>query len=167
MPNQNWLVEMRESLENGADVVGGVSEPLFKPGIKKPIWWDTVLLGPYVAVGNQYLKFDYDKIWGCNFAIKNYVINKIGYFDEDLGMRRSNPKLLAEDSEFVYRAARSGLKLQFNSNALVYHRLNADRINLANFKTADNRQRYEIKNVLKPGQHDIYYLKPFEVLTLS
>jgi len=149
LPAQNWLVEMRESLKKGADVVGGVSEPLFKPGIKKPIWWDTVLLGPYVAVGNQYLKFGYDKIWGCNFAFSNNVIDKIGYFDEDLGMRRSYPKLLAEDSEFFDRAARSGLTVQFNSNAIVYHRLNADRINLANFKKRAWQEGRTIKQLSK------------------
>lgn len=149
LPSKNWLAEMRKSLEQGVDIVGGVSEPLFKPGIKKPIWWDTVLLGPYVAVGNQYLKFAYDGIWGCNFAIRNDVINKIGYFDEKLGMRRSYPKLLSEDSEFVNRAARSGLTVQFNSNATVYHRLNAERINLANFRKRAWQEGKTIKEVNK------------------
>ncbi|MBN2604095.1 MAG: glycosyltransferase family 2 protein [Candidatus Thermoplasmatota archaeon] len=132
-PNSNWFVEMSKSLEKGADVVGGVSRPFFNKGFKEPIWWDEVLMGPYVAVGNQFLNF-YDKIWGCNFAIRKDVVNKIGYFDKNLGMRRASPKLLAEDSEFVDRAVRSGLVVRFNSRAVVQHRLNADRINLLNFK---------------------------------
>jgi GT2 family glycosyltransferase len=128
------LIEIKKSFEAGAEVVGGVLKPLFKPGIKKPIWWDEALMGPYAAVGNQYLKFRQNAIWGGNFAIRRDAVEKIGYFDGNLGLSKSGLKLLAEDSEFVARAVRSGLIVQFNPHAIVYHKLNAKRINLASFR---------------------------------
>lgn len=134
LPDQLWFAEMLKSFEAGADVVGGVSMPLFKPGVKTPLWWDEALIGPYVAVGNQHIKFKQDGIWGCNFALRRDAIEKIGCFDEDLGLRKYGPKLLAEDSEFVKRAVLNGLIVQFNPHAVVYHKLNAKKINLANLR---------------------------------
>jgi len=131
LPTQRWLIEIKKSLEAGAAIVGGVSRPLFKRSFKKPVWWDEALMGPYVAVGNQYIKFKHNGIWGCNFAIRKDAIEKIGYFDEGLGLRKSVPKLLGEDSEFVKRAVRNGLIVQFNPFAEVYHKLDANRISLA------------------------------------
>jgi len=56
LPTQFWLMELNKSLQTGVDVVGGVSRPFFKSGFITPIWWDEALIGPYVAVGNQYVK---------------------------------------------------------------------------------------------------------------
>ncbi len=132
--NSSWLTEMRNSLEAGIDIVGGVSEPLFEPGFQTPIWWDEILLGPYVAVGNQYVKYVPDSIWGCNFSIRSSLVNDIGFFNENLGLRKYGPKLLYEDSEFVKRATKKGFSVQLNKSAVVYHKLNSRRINLASFK---------------------------------
>jgi GT2 family glycosyltransferase len=109
-------------------------------------------MGPYVAVGNQYLKLAHDNIWGCNFAIRKDIIKKIGFFDEELGMRRDYPKLLAEDVEFVDRAVRNGFAVQFNSHAIIQHRLDSNRINFANFKKRAWQEGQTFKNLSKKGE---------------
>lgn len=151
LPAQRWFTEILKSFEAGADVVGGMSKPLFKLGVKTPLWWDEALIGPYVAVGNEYLKFKQNSIWGCNFALRKDATEKIGCFDKNLGLRKSGPKLLAEDSEFVTRAVQSGLTVQFNPYAVVYHKLDGKKINLANLRMRAWQEGRTMKELKKYG----------------
>jgi glycosyltransferase involved in cell wall biosynthesis len=161
LPTRGWLLEIKKSLELGTDIVGGVSKPLFRSMVKAPLWWDEALIGPYVAVGNQYIKFKHDGIWGCNFAINKKAIKKIGYFDEDLGLRKAVPKLLDEDSEFVRRAVRNGLSVQLNPYAMVYHKLDVKRINLGDIRIRAFQQGLTMKELIKKydAYTDVTFLK--------
>jgi len=128
LPDKRWLTEVKNCLQVRSDMVGGPSRPLFIKKTRPPIWWDQVLLGPYVAVGNEYIKSKTSAIWSCNLAVKKSIIENIGYFDETLGPRKYARKTHMEDTEFVRRAVRHGLKVVFNPRAVVYHKLDHNRL---------------------------------------
>ncbi len=54
-----------------------------------------------------------------NFAVRADVFRALGGFDEGLGA--GTPFPAAEDTDFVYRALRKGLRLRYVPEAIVYH----------------------------------------------
>lgn len=152
LPAPSWLAEVWKSLNSGAELVGGVSKPLFSPGYRQPFWWDESLIGPYVAVGNQYVKLTHNAIWGCNFALVKDIISKIGPFDENFGLRKQGPKLLAEDWEFVMRAVKSKLRVEFNHRAIVYHKVNSGRINFTSLRNRALQAGLTLKRIDKKNR---------------
>jgi len=144
LPNRSWLFEMKKSLEDGADLIGGPSKPLFPNGLKIPRWWDESLIGRYVAVGNGP-----DRIWGCNLGIKKRVITDIGYFDESLGPQKGHPSIYGEDVEFVNLVRQKKLSVMFNPRAVVYHKLNAERLCVEYYKKRAVKEGYSIKELSK------------------
>jgi GT2 family glycosyltransferase len=54
-----------------------------------------------------------------NFAVRSEVFRSLGGFDEGLGAGTAFPS--AEDTDFVYRALRKGLRLRYVPEAIVYH----------------------------------------------
>ncbi|NVM22960.1 MAG: glycosyltransferase [Desulfobacterales bacterium] len=134
IPADSWLYELEKSLDSGADVAGGVTKPRFLLKRRIESWWDEALLGGYIAVGNEYAKFTNNSIWGCNFAVKKDVTEKIGYFDESLGLRRFGPQVLGEDIDFILRAAKRRLDVRVNAQAIVYHTIDECKLNLSYLK---------------------------------
>ncbi len=59
-------------------------------------------------------------IIGCNVAFKREIFDAIGYFDPDFGPG-SNHQLVVEDVDFLYRVCKSGFKIVYSPNVLVYH----------------------------------------------
>jgi glycosyltransferase involved in cell wall biosynthesis len=58
-------------------------------------------------------------IHGCNMSLHREVINRIGMFDPSFGagaLFRS-----AEDTEYVYRAHRAGIRIEYVPDCVVYH----------------------------------------------
>lgn len=54
-----------------------------------------------------------------NFAVRSEAFRALGGFDEGLGAGTAFPS--AEDTDFVYRALRKGLRLRYVPEAIVYH----------------------------------------------
>src|SRR5262245_4735180 len=59
-------------------------------------------------------------IIGCNVAFKREIFDAIGYFDPDFGPG-SNHQLVVEDVDFLYRVCKSGFKIVYCPDVLVYH----------------------------------------------
>jgi GT2 family glycosyltransferase len=59
-------------------------------------------------------------IIGCNVAFKREIFGAIGYFDPDFGPG-SNHRLVVEDVDFLYRVCKSGFKIVYCPQVLVYH----------------------------------------------
>lgn len=145
LPKTNWLSEMRKTLNNGADVVGGSSEALFVKGTKPPLWWDEALLGGYVAVGNSYISAKTGAIWSCNLAIRKEMTKKIT-FDEAIGLRRGT-NIYGEDAKFVKRAISCGANVVFNSRAIVHHKINERRLRFEYQKTRALHEGFSLRIV--------------------
>jgi GT2 family glycosyltransferase len=144
LPETDWLSKIKKSLVEGADIVGGPSRPFFIHRIEPPLWWDAAMLGPYVAVGNEYILSKEYALWTCNFAMRDVVAKKIT-FDETLGMRKHGPQIYGEDSSFVKRATRYGFKVVFNPDAIVQHRLDNTRLTLKYLKMRALREGFSLK----------------------
>jgi glycosyltransferase involved in cell wall biosynthesis len=56
---------------------------------------------------------------GCNLAFRRAVIDVVGEFDAEFGP--GGPTGGAEDSDFIYRAALAGLRIEYTPDVLVYH----------------------------------------------
>jgi glycosyltransferase involved in cell wall biosynthesis len=142
LPAENWLLEMRETLGR-ADVVGGVSKPFFVDRVIPPLWWSEAMLGFYVAVGNEYILLK-EGIWSCNLGVRKEVTKKV-IFDQAMGLRKHGSKVYGEDTKFVKKAIECGFKVVFNSRAIVYHRLNNNRITLKYFKSRALQEGFSLR----------------------
>src|SRR5215475_13817911 len=72
----------------------------------------------------------FNLIIGCNMAFARYVFDEVGMFDTDFGVGAKFAS--AEDSDFLYRAYKRGLKIIYSPDVLVYHnhgRRNDEQIN--------------------------------------
>lgn len=56
---------------------------------------------------------------GCNLAVPRAVFETIGLFDENFGP--GAPFRAAEDTEFVYRAFKAGVPIQYIPDLVIYH----------------------------------------------
>jgi GT2 family glycosyltransferase len=63
----------------------------------------------------------YGSVIGANMAVRRETFAKIGVFDLFLAPGSTRTALCIEDSDFVYRACRSGLKVAYSPEPLVYH----------------------------------------------
>jgi GT2 family glycosyltransferase len=61
----------------------------------------------------------FNLIIGCNMAFARPVFDEVGMFDTDFGAGTKFAS--AEDSDFLYRAYKKGLKLIYSPEVLVYH----------------------------------------------
>jgi glycosyltransferase involved in cell wall biosynthesis len=90
-------------------------------------------------------------IIGCNMAFKREIFDVIGCFDPDFGPG-SNHQLIAEDVDVLYRVCKSGLKLVYSPDLLVYH--NHGRRKHANWESVNRhyvrgRGAFYCKHVLR------------------
>jgi GT2 family glycosyltransferase len=58
-------------------------------------------------------------IHGCNMAMSRDVVERIGVFDPDFGAGAQFRS--AEDTEYIYRAHRAGLRVEYVPDCIVYH----------------------------------------------
>jgi len=117
----DWIKRIQDTICNGADIVGGIAEPLYLS--PPPKWWVADLFGFFVGIKNK-------DIIGTNFAVKKEVFNKIGYFNEDLG-RKGGILISCEEIEFRERAKKAGLKLMFDENIKVYHKVSSKKMTIS------------------------------------
>ncbi len=102
IPNPFWLMEMRKSMEEGADIVAGRSIAI---GYKAFEELERVEL--------YYRGYDVT-FPSCNLAYRKELFERIGGF---------NPYFVtAEDIDLNIRAVDAGGKIVHNPNAIVYHR---------------------------------------------
>jgi GT2 family glycosyltransferase len=124
---KNWIAEMLKGMSE-AHVLGGKIQPLYQE--KPPEWWSEKDFGGFVGVGNIWEKDLFAKIWGTNLMISKEVFHRIGFFNPNLG-RQKGKLLSCEEKDFIYRARKKGLKVQFMPEAVVYHKVKSQRMTLS------------------------------------
>jgi len=80
---------------------------------------------------------DLHSLNGANIAIRRAVFDRAGYFDERLGPGASGT---SEDVEIAQRIRRAGMKIAYMSRAIVYHRVDRERLTEQYFKQTHWRQ---------------------------
>jgi glycosyltransferase involved in cell wall biosynthesis len=74
---------------------------------------------------------------GANFFVSREVFDRVGGFDERIGPGASGT---SEDVEFAHRLARCSVPIGYAPTAIVYHRIDPDRLTEAYFKQSHWRQ---------------------------
>jgi len=145
IPDANWIKEIiYHMIEYDADIVGGPCLPKYLG--RKPSWWNSRVLGCYLAVYNTF-------IVGCNLAIKREVFDKVGLFKVHLG-RIKELKISNEDVDFIFRANKKGAKITYCGRIRVYHFVMPNRLSL----------RYLVKRAWYQGV-SIYLMLGHEFMT--
>jgi GT2 family glycosyltransferase len=80
---------------------------------------------------------DLHSLNGANIAIRRAVFDRAGYFDERLGPGASGT---SEDVEIAQRIRRAGMKIAYMPGAIVYHRVDRERLTEQYFKQTHWRQ---------------------------
>jgi GT2 family glycosyltransferase len=146
IPDPHWLENITREFSSRPDlgILGGRIE-LFDPR-DKPITIRTWLDRRTLSSGTEVFYF----IAGCNMAIRRGVLQVVGEFDPDLGP--ASPSDAAEDADFIYRAFRKGVRVEYVPDILVYHnhgrRTDLDVRNLKH-KYFRGRGAFYAKNILR------------------
>ncbi len=132
--------------EYDSDCVFGKILPLWSHA-KIPIWlkrdkrlWKC--LG-YLDYGEQHILVTNNKhqFYGANFSIKLHAINKIGYFDINLGIK-GNVHYLGEESDYFAKLLSTHSKIVYSPKMVVYHKV----------KDSDMTKSYFLKWHYEGGQ---------------
>ncbi|MGB2589050.1 MAG: glycosyltransferase family 2 protein [Candidatus Acidiferrum sp.] len=116
IPDAHWIENIAREFSSRADlgVLGGRIE-LYDPR-DLPITIRTSRERLVLSNGAGVFSF----IAGCNMAIRREVLQRVGPFDTKLGP--GSPKdTVADDPDYVYRAFRSGAKVEYVPDILVHH----------------------------------------------
>jgi glycosyltransferase involved in cell wall biosynthesis len=108
----------------------------------------------------------FNLIIGCNMAFVRSIFDEVGMFDADFGTGARFAS--AEDSDFLYRAYKKGLKIIYSPDVLVYHnhgRRNDERIKALYRGYAIGRGAFYCKYILMADK-DVYHLASSEILSL-
>jgi len=80
---------------------------------------------------------DLHSLNGANIAIRRTVFDRVGYFDERLGPGASGT---SEDVELAQRIRKADMKIAYMNRAIVYHRVDRERLTEQYFKQTHWRQ---------------------------
>jgi GT2 family glycosyltransferase len=80
---------------------------------------------------------DLHSLNGANIAIRRTVFDRVGYFDERLGPGASGT---SEDVDLALRIRKAGMKIAYMKRAIVYHRVDPERLTERYFKQTHWRQ---------------------------
>jgi GT2 family glycosyltransferase len=91
---------------------------------------------------------------GANFFMSRELFNRVGGFDERLGPGASGT---SEDVDLARRLIRSGVSISYAPKAVVYHRIDRDRLTEAYFKQSHRRQGVSRFLIRKQGGAEILF----------
>ena len=131
----NWLSLLWRSFqETGAQAIGGRVLPLWVDG--RPEWLTDQLMRDLGALG--LLDFGIERIvvsqrtdrhywWvGSNIAVRREVLDRLGGFDER--------RIRGQDVELFTRYRDAGVKIVYEPSAVVYHKIDAQRLTPEHFR---------------------------------
>jgi len=125
-----WLHGIRDAfIEHRADLVGGRVD-LWWEELERPTWLPAVADSILSANNGGDKVTVLDAPWrviGANFAFRREVFDRVGAFDEALGRTASN-LLGGEESDFVWRTLRQGLRVLYVPGARLKHWVPAQRV---------------------------------------
>ncbi|BCX89352.1 glucosyl-dolichyl phosphate glucuronosyltransferase [Methylomarinovum tepidoasis] len=126
--SQNWLVELEETFNDpNIACMGGKSIPLFDAGELPWLTEDILSIYGSTRSGDLPKLMHYpEHPFGLNMAFRREVFETVGLFNPNLGRKGSN-LLSNEESELFWRIHCAGLKVAYNPNAIIYHRIPKER----------------------------------------
>lgn len=125
-----WLERLYTVYNSDPDVGAAVGKILVLWEHGKPAYVDEYFEG-YFGKFNQgemrkTLIFP-DYLFGSNMSLRRNIALEVGGFREDLGRKGKN-LLAAEETDLFYRLSLKGIKVVYEPNAVVYHRVLAERL---------------------------------------
>jgi len=134
-PDEQWLANLRTVFDaHNCMGVGGRIIP--KWNAPKPSWLQMEApygIGPGVlgdfSLGEE-PKETRIPPWGGNMAFRREAFERYGHFRTDLGLVGTQ-RMLGEDTEFGRRLIKAGEKIVYTPLAVVYHRVDQDRLTKA------------------------------------
>ena len=144
-PASDWLVAMEKMLiAHAPDAIGGRIEVMFE-GIARPPWLRDELLGFLGKLDHgpeeKLLTSASTPTFTGNAAYRVATLREIGGFDPMLG-RRGNINLGGEDTELYRQLVRLGHMIWWAPRAVVFHRIQALKIDRRYFLELHYRQGY-------------------------
>jgi glycosyltransferase involved in cell wall biosynthesis len=138
LPSTDWLsAYVRAFQETGADFAAGRILPLWE--VTPPGWMSPALHGVLSAAdgGTRRLPIrngakDAIMPLGANMALRRHVVDRIGGWNTDLGKLQGTLRT-GEDHDFFLRMIDAGFHGVFEPEALVEHRVPAERLKLQYF----------------------------------
>ena len=132
LPRVDWVAAVAAAMDRWkADGVGGRILPRWE--MPPPAWLehDPDLLGHLsILIAAKPRLFEAPvapQVWGANMAFRRSVFEAIGGFDERLGLHGRH-LLRGEDTELAARATRRGLRVAYDPDVIVYHRIGPERM---------------------------------------
>lgn len=138
----NWLLAYERLIqEHEPDAFGGRIEVFFEN--PRPPWLSDELLG-FLGELNwgkeiKPLNDPATPLYTGNFGFRRGIVEKIGLFDTTLG-RRGKENNGGEDVDFYRRIVKTGLKVWWTPEALIYHRIQSLKLNRRYFLDLHYRQ---------------------------
>jgi glycosyltransferase involved in cell wall biosynthesis len=115
-----WLEEIQKGI-GVADILGGPIRPAYQE--VPPKWWNEKYFGVPAGIGNAISR----TIWGCNMIVRKEAFNAVGLFNPKIG-RQKGKLLCSEEMDFIDRATKKGLSVQFMPAVVVYHKVKLKRM---------------------------------------
>ena len=152
---KTWLVAIREFFQNGNCQVGQGFIGL------QPVPEDGPEITKLVEIYRTIPRLEYSpdvgtlhSLNGANFFMSRALFNRIGGFDERLGPGASGT---SEDVDLARRLIRAGVSIGYAPKAVVYHRIDRDRLTDAYFKQSHRRQGASRFLIRKQGGAEILF----------
>lgn len=144
-PASDWLAAMEKTLiDHAPDAIGGRIEVMFE-GVARPAWLQDELLGFLGKLDHgpegKPLSSPSTPTFTGNAAYRVETLRQLGGFDPMLG-RRGNINLGGEDTELYRQLVRLGHTIRWAPDAVVFHRIQALKIDRRYFLELHYRQGY-------------------------
>lgn len=129
--DHNWVAAIsRAFYETNSDIIGGRVSLWFRDG-EEPRWlhhFHKRLLGHNDhGKGRLYNKVEY--IFGCNFAVKKSIFDRVDTFGRQFG-RVGQSRGAGEEAELAERALEAGFKLHYEPSAHLKHLVTRERLQI-------------------------------------
>ena len=148
LPDPHWIANIGRAFASnpGVGIIGGRVE-LFNPE-DHPIGIRTSLDRQQASSGDTSVVFC---IIGCNMAIRRELLSVVGDFDPLLSPG-SGKDAGSEDADFVYRAFRKGIGIEYDPDVVVFHnhgRRSAAQVQNINRSYVRGRGSFYAKHIIK------------------
>jgi len=151
-PDPDWLRAYEQAiLAYAPDALGGRIEVIFEHG-DRPAWLQDEILGFLGQLNHGeacWLTEPNTPFYGGNFTIRREVFATAGEFDPELG-RKGRVNMGGEDTEFYRRLLSSGHRIRWVPEAIIHHRIRADKLRRTYFLDLHHRQG-RMEGALKRG----------------
>lgn len=134
-PDPDWLCAYERLIRaHDPDAFGGRQVVLFEDA--RPAWLKDELLG-FLGELNRAdevkpLTDPYTPFYGGNFGFRKAVCEKVGLFDAMLG-RKGTDNTGGEEVDFYRRLLAAGFKVWWTPEAVIYHRIQAEKLSRGYF----------------------------------